>query len=385
MIGLWVTIAAVTALVMALVVFPLLRRRAPPLPDRAAYDLSVYQDQLAEIERDLERGSLPPDRAEAARLEIKRRMLSAGGVTAEPPAHRPDRSPMLATMLGLLVPLLAFVLYWDLGQPTGGPPMIARDQPGPSPQAPSQQALGMTMEEAVAKLQQHLDQNPGNLEGWLLLGRSYLSLGRPADAVLAYRTAAGLSGQRADVLSDYGEAMVAANEGRVLPTADTLFKRALADDPADTKARYYIALGKAQQGDLEGALRDWTDVLALAPPNAPWVPAVREQVGRAAEQLGVEPDGVKPSPEIQALLDSAPKATPQPSGPSAEDMAAAAQMPAEQREAMVRAMVDRLAARLEADPDNLEGWLRLAGAYEVIGEPEKAREARARAEALRQR
>lgn len=383
MIGFWLTVVVVSALAMALVVFPLLRRRAPALADRAAYDLTVYQDQLAEIDRDVERGLLLPDRAEAARLEIKRRMLSAGPVAAESPARPLGRSPMLASVLTVLVPLGALALYWDLGHPGAGPAEVATDPQAPSQQAPSQQELAMRMEEAVAQLQQRLDQDPGNLEGWLLLGRSYLSLGRPADAVIAYRTAAGLSGQRADVLSDYAEALVAAEEGRVTPMADTLFRRALAGDPADTKARYYIALGEAQRGDLEGALQGWTDVLALSPADAPWVPTVREQRDRAAGQLAVDPGTIKPSPEVQALVASAPNVAPQQPGPSAEDVAAAEQMSPEQRAAMVRAMVERLAARLEDDPDNLEGWLRLADAYEVIGEPDKAREARARAEALR--
>jgi cytochrome c-type biogenesis protein CcmH len=396
MIAFWLAITVLTALVMALVVFPLLRRGVSGTPDRAAYDLTVYQDQLAEIDRDIERGLVPADHAEAARIEIKRRMLSAGatapGQGQEPgpqPGRRSRRSPVLATVLAVMVPLVALGLYWDLGHPDGGgQPMVVSGPQGQS----------LTMEEAVAQLQRRLDADPANLEGWLLLGRSYLSLGRPAEAVVAYRTAAALSGQRPDIIADYGEALVAADQGRVLPMASSLFNRALAADPSDTKARYYIALGKAQQGDLEGALQDWTDVLALSPADAPWVPAVREQVDRAAMNLGIDPGRVQPSAEVRALASAGPASGPAPGlapspvptpritpdgpGPTEDDVAAAEQMSAEDRAAMVRSMVDRLAARLKDDPDNVEGWLRLAGAYEVIGQPDKAREARARAEAL---
>ena len=375
--GLWVMIAAVSALVMTLVLFPLLRRRRPARPpDRVAYDLAVYQDQLAELDRDIDRGLLEPDRAEAARLEIKRRMLSSGAVApgAEPPAHQAGRSLVLAAALAIAVPLAALGLYWDLGHPGGAEkPVTASD-----PAAPA-----LTMEQAVAQLQQRLDADPANLEGWLLLGRSYLSLGRPAEAVVAYRTAAQLSGQRSDVVADYGEALVAGDQGRVSPAAQSLFERALSGDPQDTKARYYIALAKAQRGDLEGALRDWADVVALSPPDAPWIPAVREQMAQAAAELGVDPQSVTASAEARALGDSG--TAPDRPSPTEEDMAAAAQMPAEDRAAMINAMVDRLAARLKDDPDDIEGWLRLAGAYEVIGQSGKAREARARAEALRSR
>lgn len=394
MIGLWMTIAAVTGIIMTLVLFPLLRRRAPaPPPDRVAYDLAVYQDQLAEIDRDIERGLLQPDRAEAARLEIKRRMLSSGAAAqmlssgavapgAESPARQAGRSPVLAAVLAIAVPLVAFGLYWDLGHPGDpGTRVAARDSEAPS----------LTMEQAVAQLQQRLTEDPADLEGWLLLGRSYLSLGRPAEAVVAYRTAAGLSGQRPDVVADYGEALVAADQGRVSPVAQSLFERALSGDPGDTKARYYIALAKAQRGDLEGALQGWTDVVALSPPDAPWVPAVRAQMARAATELGIDPQSVTPSAGARSLggfgsdSGTGSEIAPDRPGPTEEDMAAAAQMSAEDRAAMINAMVDRLAARLKDDPDNIEGWLRLAGAYEVIGQRDKAEEARARAEALRSR
>lgn len=372
MIGFWLIALALTALVMALVVLPLLRRVAPP-PDRLAYDLAVYRDQLAEIDRDIERGLLHPDRAEAARLEIKRRILSSSPPAEKSPARKPQSAPFLAALLATVIPLAAIGAYWQLGEPGGSNnTTIAADD----------DASSLTMEEAIARLQQRLDDDPDNLEGWLLLGRSYLSLGRPAEAVAAYRTAVGLSGQRSDVVADYGEALVAAEQGRVSPMAMSMFERAMTDDPTDAKARYYIALGKAQRGDLQGALQDWADVVALSPQQAPWVPAVREQMARAASELGVDPRDIEPSAGVRALVGAAPRAAPQESGPSAEDMAAAEGMSAEERSDMVRAMVDRLAARLADDPDNLEGWLRLARAYDVIGEPDKAREARARAEAL---
>jgi cytochrome c-type biogenesis protein CcmH len=271
-------------------------------------------------------------------------------------------------------------VYWDLGHPGGPETKVAASDP---------EATSMTMEQAVTQLQQRLDEDPANLEGWLLLGRSYLSLGRPAEAVAAYRAAAELSGQRPDVVGDYGEALVAADQGRVSALAQGLFERALSGDPRDIKARYYIALAKAQQGDLKGALQDWTDVVALSPPGAPWVPAVRAQRDRAAAELGVDPQSVRASAEARSLGGSlggsASEVVSNPPGPTEEDMAAAAQMSAEERDAMINAMVERLAARLKDDPDDVEGWLRLAGAYEVIGQSDKAREARARAEALRAR
>ena len=144
---------------------------------------------------------------------------------------------------------------------------------------------------------------------------------------------------------------------------------------------------KAQAGDLAGALQDWIDLAAIAPPDAPWLSAVREQIARAAADLGTDPSTLAPSAEVADLLPEGTAGTTRPSlpGPTREDVAAAADMSAEDRAAMVRAMVERLAARLEEDPDDIDGWRRLARAWSVLGEARKAAEARARAEALERR
>ncbi len=126
--------------------------------------------------------------------------------------------------------------------------------------------------------------------------------------------------------------------------------------------------------------------------SAPWGPVLRQQIERAARALDIDPATVKPSPGAAALVAArpgarepppgAPPAT-TPAGPGRADVEAAARMSDEERAAMIRSMVKRLADRLEENPGDREGWLRLARAYEVLGEAEKAGEARARAEALK--
>lgn len=386
---LWIAALVLTAATLALLVVPLLRRDAASVPARSEFDMAVYRDQLAEVDRDLERGLLDPEQADAARLEVKRRMLAAAG---EPSTSRSgpragsfrSRRPVVSLILvSVIVPAAAFGLYLVLGMPRiPDQPLAARRLPVETAESPAGGAISsqMTMEEAVARLASRLEANPEDLRGWLLLGRSYLSMERYPDAVEAYGRAFRLAPGRADVASAYGEALVAAAGGEVTFDAKEAFSAAAAQDPLDPRARYYLALHGAQQGDAKSALQGWVDLVAISPPDSPWLRVVNQQIARAAEELGVDAASIKPSAEAQALAEAA--AFP---APSQADRDAAAAMSEQERETMVRSMVDRLASRLEAEPEDLAGWQRLARAYEVLGEAEKAKEARARAKALQSR
>ncbi len=383
----WILALALTAATLAFLLVPLLRRSQGPVPARAEFDMAVYRDQLAEVDRDLERGLLDAEQAEAARIEVKRRMLAAAG---EPPApgsesSRPGRPLVSTVAVAALVPAAAFGLYLVLGMPQAPDrPLAARPAPAETARSPSGEpgslSPEMSMEEAVALLASRLEADPRNLEGWLLLGRSYLSMERYPDAAEAYREAYALEPGRADVASAYGEALVAVADGQVTADARAAFEAAAARDPLDPRARYYMALFNAQRGDVKAALQGWVDLRAVSPPDSPWLPVVNQQIARAARELGVDPAGLEPSAEVRALVGAA--ALP---GPGQADMDAAAALSGPEREAMVRSMVDRLASRLEAEPGDLAGWQRLARAYDVLGETEKANDARARIEALQNR
>jgi len=400
-IGLWVAAAVLTAVTLALLLVPLLRRRDGPAPGRSDYDLSVYRDQLAEVDRDLERGVLGADQAEAARLEIKRRILAAGadagggGDSAPPkPAHR-----TIVAAVAVAVPAAAVAVYLDLGSPSTPDLPFAERPASPARSAPAMAGDGApagSMDDAVSRLRQRLESEPGNVEGWMLLGRSYMTMERPAEAAEAFRRAvAGGAGPTASAF--FAEALVISHGGGVTEEAAQAFEVALAADPLDPKARYYLAMARAQRGDLRGALDGWVDLVALSPSDAPWLDLVRGHIARAAGELGVDLASLRPSAEARALASQVPRTMPtqQPSapvarapaagaapGPTRADMEAAAQMSASEQNEMIRGMVERLAARLEEEPNDRDGWLRLARAYEVLGEAEKAAEARKRAEGL---
>jgi len=401
----WTIAALMTVATLAAVLFPLLRRAKPAGPRRAEFDITVYKDQLTEIDRDAERGLLGDAEAKAAIVEIKRRMLKAtdteeGGVGE---AGQPSLSRAVAVILCAAVPIVAFGFYIVLGSPNmPDQPYASRDI-----SAEIQQRQGLLEKAEVlqlaGKLVETLKKNPEDIKGWLLLGRTYLTISEFDSGLDAFRRATELSGRRPDVLASYAEAMVLANDGGITPPAKKLFGDILAADPFDPKARYYLGLEKAQNGNMRGAIQDWADLNQLSPPDAPWLDSVNQQIAVAAKELGIDPASIKASARATALgltrglvtrQSTRPRSLPQssmpsaaapssaPRGPSAADVKAAGGMSATDRDQMIQSMVKRLADRLKDNPDDLAGWQRLAKAYDVLGDKDKAAAVRKKIEAL---
>ncbi|PIW28991.1 MAG: hypothetical protein COW30_06140, partial [Rhodospirillales bacterium CG15_BIG_FIL_POST_REV_8_21_14_020_66_15] len=298
---------------------------------------------------------------------------------------------LTAVLVAAGVPLAAAGLYLVLGSP-GQPdqPHAARDIAAETSAAAGHAAAGADMAAMIGRLAEKLLAAPDDVEGWLLLGRSYLSIGRVDAAVNAYTRARAIAGGRADVEVAYAEALIVSGGMKVTDDAAAILTAVRGSAPFEPKARYYLGLRKAQAGDVRGALQDWADLVAISPEDAPWVPVVRQQIARAAEQLNLDPAAVTMSEEARGLLARQPPvlrpATPvMPAdppaaaapGPDREQMEAAQDMSAGDRDAMIRAMVERLAGRLKENPDDLAGWRRLERAYRVLGETEKADDAAA--------
>lgn len=344
---LFLAAAALLALpITALLIWPLLRRARAGAP-RRDYDLAIYRDQLAEIERDQRRGVLDAAEAEAARLEVQRRLLAADRLgAAEPaPATAARRDWFLPATLGVLVPGLALGLYLLLGNPEV--PSIGHAE---------RQAALSDMNGLAERLRERLAGEPADPRGWELLGRTYQQLGRQDLAAEAYREALRHGGDAGRLNASLGEALATAAGGDIGGEARAAFARALEADPAEPRARYYAGLALIQDGRRAEGLAVWRLLAEASPPEAPWLPALKRSIVALSEELG----------------EAAPTAPSAPAGPTAEDVEAAGAMSAEERDAFVRSMVERLAARLEAAPDDVEGWLRLARARQVLGETELA-------------
>jgi cytochrome c-type biogenesis protein CcmH len=227
---------------------------------------------------------------------------------------------------------------------------------------------GPDVGQMVAQLEARLAESPGDLEGWLLLGRSLGVLGDAQGSLDAYRRAQALAGDDPRVLGALGESLVVASGGMVTPEAQDLFRRLAGRSVEDPRPAFYLGLADSQAGDYQKALERWQALLADAPADAPWRERVAEAVRGAAVELKLDPEAVL------ARIPSAPAPAALPQ-PSEEDVARAAAMSPEQQQAFIRSMVDRLQARMDADGSDVEGWLRLAQARIALGEPDRARTA----------
>jgi cytochrome c-type biogenesis protein CcmH len=340
---LWFLFALMTAAAIFAVLWPLGRARGDRL--RADNDVAVYRDQLDEIERDRAAGLIAEAEAEAARVEVSRRLIAAADAAqAAAPASSGAAVRRRVAAVAVLVALPALVagFYLTLGSPQiPGQPLSDRAA------TPIQ---NRSLDNLVAQVEAHLEKNPEDGRGWEVVGPVYMRFGRFDDAVKARRNALRLNGASADREGDLGESLMAAANGVVTAEAKEAFERALKLDPKHPKSRFFLGVAAHQDGNSAAATEIWRGMLADARPDSPWGPMVRQalaQVGAAA------PEAAAP-------------------GPSAADVAAAEKMNPDDRGAMIRGMVDRLAERLKADGSDLEGWLRLVRAYTVMGDRDRA-------------
>ena len=342
---LWIIFAVMTAAAMLAVLWPLGRKAAHA---SGGNDLLVYQDQLEEIGRDRNAGLIGQAEAEAARVEVSRRLLAAadGQTGSDGPVRNAGQllqQRRLVAILGLVaVLILPLGFYLMLGSPN------IPDQPAFARTTAPQN--GQSIETLVSQVEAHLAKNPNDGAGWEVIAPVYLRLGRFDDAAAAWRKSIALNGENAARDAGLGEALVAAANGVVTDDAKQAFTKAAAGDPNEAKASYFLGLADEQDGNREAAAARWRAMLQDAPPNAPWIGFVRAALGR------VTGEPVPPA-----------------AGPSDADVAAAGNMSDEQRDVMIRSMVARLSDRLHANGDDVDGWLRLVRAYVVLGDRDRAK------------
>jgi len=330
-------LALLATATVGVLLIPLLRARVAA-HGRLEGELAIYRDQLAELERERQAGTVAESDASAARLEIERRILAAADKDRPTaPVALPRLHRLLPPALALVIPLLALGLYLEVGRP-GLPaaPFVA----GAKPTVPGQQPMD------------------------------------PARLVASARARVAAQPGDPDAQSALGEALTLEADGTVTPPALEAFNRALALDrqgghPDDPRALYYLGLHEAQSGDSKAALKRWQELLAKSPPDAPYLPMLRADIERVARAAGIALPPPSQAPPSQAL-----------GGPSRDQVEAMRNLSPEQRQQAIRGMVEGLAARLKDNPQDRAGWLRLANARKVLGEYVSAADAYAHADAL---
>ena len=377
------TISCVALVLLALIGlgWPLLRASRTNF-QRGQFDRAVYRDQLSEIDNDLARGVLDAGEADAARLEVQRRLLAVRADAAQP--MQTSRSPRLAVATALLVAGGAGGLYAVLGAPTleDVPHVIASAQAQTVAQSAPQAAAAASPHDTAApaagkpdghgdyraaadKLRQKLESEPNNAEGWELYAHTESRIGDYQRATDAYRRAIDLGRKVPSAYDGLGEMLVLGADGIVLPPAKDAFQDALTLEPGNAVARFYLALADSQAGEAHKAVDAWVSLAGYLPADDQMREEISRRIADAARSGGFDapkmPDG-KSAADAQAGA----------GGPTPDQMAAAANMSPADRDKMIQTMIDQLAARLAKEPNDFEGWMKLANAYAVQEKTDKA-------------
>lgn len=375
----WILAAALTAITALAILSPLRRGRGGAAP-AAAYDLRVYRDQLAEVERDLDRGVIGPDDAQRLRAEIGRKVLDADRRAAlSAPAARGGRALWPAVALVAML-AGAVALYLREGVP-GAPDMplaerfaaadaAYRDRPSQAEAeaaAPARPApdLSQADPEYLAMIDQLRDavgRNPDDQQGLALLASNEMRLGNLAAARVAQQRLVDLRGDQADAvqLMQLATLMVDAAGGVVTPEAEAVLRRALTLDPTQPQARYLQGVLLIQNGRPDRAFPLWRGLLDEGPEGAPWIAPIRAAIQDLAWLAGDD--------EYRA---PAPPAADLP-GPDADALAAAEDLSPEDRARMIQDMVDRLQQRLATQGGSPEEWARLIAALAMLDQRDQA-------------
>ncbi len=368
----WIFTGVVTALALVVLLRPLI---SPAVCDDGDDDpRKLFDDQLAELDRDLSQNRLNSEQYAAARVELQRRFLRTQrqNRTDEQTGGGLSRRSLRIIAGGVIVgfPTVVMGLYLAFGSP-GTPGLPHRERLALEQAAQEEQAAQLVKMEQ--SLQRRLNDNPTNIRNWLLLARLRIETNDLRGSVAAFKGALDNGADDAQTHGSYGEMLVATDDGRVNKMALGAFRTALERDPDNPRALFYSALALQQSGRQRDALAIWLKLRTLLTTNSPWLAVTDERIEKTAEGLNLDAvDLIAANPARS--VDMAPAV-----GPSQADMQAAQELSADEQKDMIRGMVNRLAERLANNPDDPEGWLRLTRSYLILGERSKAQDSFARA------
>lgn len=287
--------------------------------------------QLREIDADLGLGRLGIAEAEAAKAEVAREVIRLRAEAAPQLVSARAWRPVVLTAITATV-MLTGITYYALGSPElPAQPLAERQDVAPA---------GLTLDDAVARIEAQLAKSPDDVRGWTVIAPVYMQLGRFADAANALRKVIAISGSSADRDTDLGEALMMEAKGIATGEPLELFRAAAASDATHVRSRYYIASELTRAGDYAAAKRAWTDLLAMSKGDEAWVAAARDGLKMA------EAEGVVPEPEPGNGVSPA-----------------------------IRGMVEGLSTRLFAQGGSIEDWTRLVRSRLVLDQVAEAQTA----------
>ena len=332
--------------------------------------IDLLQAERQRTDQERADGNISTDDYASACRDIDRRLL---GLSAEMDRLTTIGNPILtlpSVLASLLVPVLSLGIYLGIGNPDSPDrPFASRTAEIAAAKAganENQNAAANALRDAIAAT----EKDPQDIEAWLMLAQAAANVGDSETEIRALRTGIDITNGDIAITSMLAEALSRAADGQVTIPARALIKTVLAADPAEPRALFLAGLAAFQDGEYAASIQQWQSLLVVSNPDAPWVALVRENIQRAAEAGDIAVPASQTGNQTTGGM---------PSGPDAEDVANAANMTEAERDEMIASMVKRLEDRLVETPDDTDGWVRLARAYDVLGKSEAALEALAKA------
>ena len=292
MILFWVICAVMVLIAFAFVLPPLLATsKEKPREESAEANVSVYRDQLSELEADLRNGIIAEDQYQQDRDSIERRMLEDvsavdESATTNPPPAATDRRPAYA--VAVAIPVIAISLYLQIGNPRLSPqgrPALP-ESPAAESSQPDSQMTQQNIEANVGALAKRLEQNPNDVQGWTMLGRSYTSMGKYKEASDAYAKATALKADDADLWADYAFVTAMANGQSLQGAPQELIKKSLQLDPDNPKALELAGSAAFEAKNYKEAIDYWQRLLAKTPAGSDLAQTLSQRIERAKGLAG---------------------------------------------------------------------------------------------------
>ncbi len=303
----WLIASSMTLLILGLLLWPLLKRTAVAATGEQEKTLSIFRQQFGELEQDRANGVLTDELYEQARRELERRLLEETGTTETIPTRAPRQvsSRPVAIALAIIVPAVSGLLYWQLGNPLAMTQPTAASmsaQGGSEGASPFSDGLGPLIE----RLKQKMQQNPNDGTGWALLARSYMGMGRYAEAALAYENATKLIPDDAQLFADYADAMGVLHGRKLEGKPEVLIQQALKIDPRNVKALMLAGTVAFTRKNFARAAKDWEQARANLPADVD--PEMTQQLTAAIEEARSQLGGGQSM--VSALTEPAAPAQP---------------------------------------------------------------------------
>lgn len=266
----WVVAACLVGAALLFVIPPLfMQRQTAASLERSRVNITIYKNQLAELESDLAAGDIDQGHYDKSREEIERRLLEDTAVV-EQAAGGSNKGVNIATtvVVALAVPVMAVSIYLAVGNPTAIDPAAQAPQQAAAPHGQNGADMQAQIEAMVGKLAQRLQDNPSDIEGWVMLGRSFSVLGRYDEAVAAYEKSIQFVGEDATLLTDYADAIAMASGESLEGKPMELLQKALNIDPQNQKALWLLGTAYFERGDFTSSINLWKRLQQLIPPDS---------------------------------------------------------------------------------------------------------------------